>query len=540
MFQTRLSASVDLVLNLTLLISLSILSGFLEKRLKKESLSRTLLQGLLFGLTAIIGMTRPFTLGPGIQFDGRSVMISLCALYFGAPAAAAAVVLTMAYRILLGGSGTLMGILVILSSALIGLFARHRLKPNEKPPTPLRLFEFGLVVHVVMLALIGTLPAPSILSTLLSIGPPILLLYPLATILAGKILSDQVSAQKIFDALHKSEERFKLSMEASSDGLWDLNVATDDSYYNPAYYRILGYEPGAFPAKGSAWRQRVHSDDRLSAEEANRACILDGKDYLEIEFRMRAKNGDWRWIFSRGKCISRDARGVATRLVGTHVDITERKRIEEQLKTNIREKEILLSEVHHRVKNNLSIISSLLNLQSTMIKSPEQAINAFQNARDRISAMALVHEELYNSPNITKVNMNDYVGRLVSQLSLAYGKEHRVQLNVDVQDAVLSVDTSIPCGLILNELITNAYKYAFPDGRIGAINIRLRIRKDGYAELEVADDGVGMPSEMDIGRADSLGLTLVRLLIEQLNGTLDTRAAEGTRFLMRFPVAQND
>ncbi len=531
-----IAASVDLVLNLTLLVALTVLSGFVDKRVNRNSLPGALIQGALFGATAMIGMARPLVLGPGLIFDGRSVMISLCGLYFGPAAAAVAASASIAYRVALGGGGTLMGVLVALSSAVIGIAARGQMRPEDRPPSPARLYSFGLIVHIAMLCMTVALPDGSGAEVRRRIGVPILLLYPLATILAGKILSDQLESRKMIRALRESEERFQFSMEATNDGLWDLDVKSDTAYYNPAYYRNLGYEPGEFPARGESWRSNIHPEDRERAIAANEACIAGPRDTLDLEFRMRGKDGAWRWIYSRGKCVSRGSDGTALRLVGTHVDITERKRIEEELKRSLEEKEILLREIHHRVKNNLSIISSLLNLQSGMIKTPEQALAAFRNSRERIQAMSLVHEELYKSTDYSRVDMEEYVGKLAGQLAVAYGRDRNIDLVLEIEKIDLDVSTSIPCGLILNELVTNAYKYAFPDRRPGSIRIRLASSPGGFAELTVSDDGIGLPEEADSESTGSLGLTLVRLLTDQLRGTLRIGTDEGTTFSIRFPL----
>jgi two-component sensor histidine kinase len=281
----------------------------------------------------------------------------------------------------------------------------------------------------------------------------------------------------------------------------------------------------------------VHSDDLSRALAANRRCIEEGQDLLEVEYRMRAKNGEWRWIYSRGKCVERDAQGRGTRLVGTHVDMTDRRTTEEQLKRNLVEKEVLLREVHHRVKNNLNIISSLLNLQSSMIRSPADAMSAFENSRDRIMAMSLVHEKLYQSSNYAQVNMQEYVGTLVSQLTVAYGQGRPVRLVFDAAGVFLDVNTSIPCGLIMNELITNAFKYAFPDNREGAISITMHKSASRAVELDISDDGVGMPADVAVERADSLGLTLVRMLVEQLDGSILVTSEHGTSFHIQFSEA---
>ncbi|OHD18846.1 MAG: hypothetical protein A2Y38_11515 [Spirochaetes bacterium GWB1_59_5] len=363
-----------------------------------------------------------------------------------------------------------------------------------------------------------------------------IILYPLATVLAGKILSDQVSAIRNLKALRDSEERFKLSMEATSDGLWDLDVASDRAYYNPAYYHILGYKPDEFEAAGQTWRRLVHPDDYGRALAADRDCIEGRQDFIETEYRMKAKNGDWRWIYARGKCISRGKDGRALRLVGTHLDITDRKVAEERLRRSLAEKEVLLREVHHRVKNNLNVISSLLNLQSAVIETPEQALAAFQNSRDRIKAMSLAHEELYKSQDYSHVDMSEYLGELFNQLLVAYAAKDRISLSLDVKRIVLSVNAAIPCGLIINELITNAFKYAYPGGRQGEVRVSLSELGDGLLELRIADDGIGFSQDQPATVGSSLGLTLVNLLVEQLGGGIQVSSSigSGSDFRIRF------
>jgi PAS domain S-box-containing protein len=537
---------LDLLLNLSFLVALTILSGFLEQRLPRARPAGALMQGLLFGAAAFLGMLKPLNFGPGIIFDGRSVMISLCALYSGPWAAAVSLILPISYRIALGGSGAVMGVSVILASAAMGLVARWRFKPDRRPPSSAQLFLFGLAVHGAMLAFMLTLPEGAGLLALRRVGVFIITIYPLATVLAGKILSDQVRASLNVEALREREERFTLSMEATRDGLWDLDVGSGSTYYNPAYYRILGYEPGEFPPDSESWRERIHPDDLERVLQSNADRIEGRTDQIDIEYRMRAKDGSWKWIYSRGKCVSRDANGRGTRLIGTHVDITGRKDAEAGIRQSLAEKEILLREVHHRVKNNLNIVSSLLSLQAGAIKTPEDAIVAFRNSCDRILAMSLVHEELYKSRDYASVDMGAYMEQLTRQLLMAYGSRDELRLGFDSGGVRLTVSASIPCGLIMSELITNAFKYAFPENRPGSIRVSLSRLEDGQAELCVADDGIGLPPALarDEPAADaysagssSLGLTLVRVLVAQLDGSLAIELDKGTLFRIRFPDA---
>ena len=206
---------LDLLMNLTFLISLTILSDFVESRVPRTSRAGLLLQGLLFGTAAVIGMLKPLVMGPGLIFDGRSIMVSLCAWYFGPLSAFVASLMPLLLRVYMGGSGMIMGVLVVLSSAGIGLVARERNKPEDRPPRTSGLYAFGIAVHAVMVGLMFTLPEGVGLSTFHRVGPFVMMLYPLATILAGKLLSDQIRSRQAVAALRESEARFKLSLEAS-------------------------------------------------------------------------------------------------------------------------------------------------------------------------------------------------------------------------------------------------------------------------------------------------------------------------------------
>ncbi|MBF0411639.1 MAG: GAF domain-containing protein [Desulfamplus sp.] len=199
---------IDLILNLSLLVSLSIVSGFIERHYKTVNVAPTLaltLQGLLFGGAAVLGMMRPLNLGPGLIFDGRSVMVSLCTLFFGPLSGVIAAIMPSAYRMYIGGAGAVTGVLVVFSSFTIGIVTRFYFKPESKPPLFWHLYLFGFIVHVAMLAMMFTLPKGAGMSVVARIGLPVMLLYPLATILAGKILSDQIQSRKQMNELEQSK-----------------------------------------------------------------------------------------------------------------------------------------------------------------------------------------------------------------------------------------------------------------------------------------------------------------------------------------------
>jgi PAS domain S-box-containing protein len=216
-------------------------------------------------------------------------------------------------------------------------------------------------------------------------------------------------------------------------------------------------------------------------------------------------------------------------------DITERKRAEEKIQAALKEKEILLREIHHRVKNNMQIISSLLRLQSKYIKDKEYRV-LFEESQNTIRSMSLIHEKLYNSEDISKVDFKEYIGDLVNSLFHSYGvNTSLITTKINIENVSLGIDFAIPCGLIINELITNSLKYAFPDGRKGEIKIAFSKINENIYELFVGDNGIGIPEEIDIGNTESLGLRLVTMLVnDQLEGEIYLKRNNGTKFRIVF------
>jgi two-component sensor histidine kinase len=217
-------------------------------------------------------------------------------------------------------------------------------------------------------------------------------------------------------------------------------------------------------------------------------------------------------------------------------EITERKKAEEQIKSSLKEKETLLHEIHHRVKNNLAVISSLLNLQ--MINGNDEKLKeALTDSRNRIQTMATIHETLYQSDNLAAINMDTYLSKLASNIFQSYINSDRISLNVETDDIVIKTKQASSIGLIINELISNSLKHAFPDNQTGEINIRLEQREKDKIELIYADNGMGIPEKINWKESDSLGLQLIKTLVEaQLGGTIELRTDNGTCFAIKFEL----
>jgi two-component sensor histidine kinase len=215
-------------------------------------------------------------------------------------------------------------------------------------------------------------------------------------------------------------------------------------------------------------------------------------------------------------------------------DISKRKQVEEQLKVSLKEKEVLLQEIHHRVKNNMMIITSLLLMQSRQIED-EHYREIFNISINRIKSMALIHEKLYRSEDMAKVDFNDYLKDMINTMFESYGLSSRkVALKTGVEGVTFGIDTAIPCGLIINELISNSLKHSFPEDMEGEIKVALRRNDKTEVKLTVSDNGVGMPEDMDFRNTDSLGLTLVIALIKQLKGEIELYREKGTEFVITF------
>jgi two-component sensor histidine kinase len=228
------------------------------------------------------------------------------------------------------------------------------------------------------------------------------------------------------------------------------------------------------------------------------------------------------------------------------IDITARKEAEERIRASLKEKEVLLKEIHHRVKNNLQVITSLLKLQSKYVKD-KHAVEMFVESQQRVKTMALIHEELYKSVDMARIEFAPYVKNLAGQLHRLYGARSRgIALEVQVADVLLDVDRAIPSGLIINELMSNSLKYAFPQAFLAqhkehpnTVRIELQEQNKERLMLRVSDNGIGLPADFDLHNTPTLGMQLVSTLAEQLRGTLDCRNEEGTQITITFASSKH-
>ena len=295
----------------------------------------------------------------------------------------------------------------------------------------------------------------------------------------------------------------------------------------------LGYEIWQYLKDPHFWIDHIHPEDLpIVLENLDRLSELGE---VTCEYRFLHFDGSYRWLRDSMKLLS----DHSIEVIGSVVDISDRKWAEDQIRASLQEKEVMLKEIHHRVKNNLQVVSSLLKLQAGYIED-KRIVEVFKESQNRVSAMALIHEKLYQSEDLAKTNFSEYIHSLATALFRSYSANSRsIQLDLKIQEVRLSIDTAIPCGLIINELISNSLKYAFPAGETGTIQIQLHAQEDHHSDstryqLIVGDSGRGFPSDLNFRHTKSLGLQLVCTLVRQLRGEIDLDHKTGVQFTISF------
>lgn len=244
---------------------------------------------------------------------------------------------------------------------------------------------------------------------------------------------------------------------------------------------------------------------------------------------------DYVWLNVSAIPVALSGENEITRVFMIFEDLTERKKTEKVFRNSLKEKETLIKEVHHRVKNNFQIISSLLSLQSDLIEDKKD-YELFNESNNRIRAMAMIHERLYQSNNLSEIDFEDYTNSICSHLYKVYKKEqNELTTRIEVENIHLPVDLAVPCGLILNELVSNAFKYAFTDRKKGEVFISFKRDENYTCQLKIEDDGIGLPPNV-LENGNTLGLFLVDSLVRQIKGEIKISSSNGTRFQISFPV----
>jgi len=335
--------------------------------------------------------------------------------------------------------------------------------------------------------------------------------------------------------LRASEELFRIMADSAPVMLWRADRTGDCDFFNRRWLEFSGRSMQA--EVGVGWTVGIHPEDF----EPCMSCYVTSfvaRQAFRMEYRLRRADGVYRWILDQG--VPRfSASGVFEGYIGSCVDVTDDReaarnveRLNGALQHRLEEREILLREVHHRVKNNLQLISSLLSLQARLLD--ESARNVVLEGQIRVHSIALVHEKLCESADVSQVDLGEYTRDLVVLLRRAVETPSRIAIDVDMPPLPLSIDQAILCGLIINELLTNALKHAFPGERSGSVLVQAQSLASDRIRLCVRDDGIGLPRELDLEQPSSMGMDLVAILARQLGAELQVERSPGSTFSFTF------
>jgi PAS domain S-box-containing protein len=359
-----------------------------------------------------------------------------------------------------------------------------------------------------------------------------------------KILRDLTAQKKAQESLQHSEQQLRLFVEHVTDyALIQVDLQGRVRVWNPGGQRITGYTEQDIAGKPlSILCTQEDVDNGFLEEELERALKAGSTEEARWFVRKDGRKFWARWVTT----VIRDSNRQPSAFAKVLRDETERKRAEERLRASLLEKDVLLQEIHHRVKNNLQVVVSLLSIQASRLDRHD-VIDILNETQNRVRAIAGIHETLYSSPDLASINFSEYMQQLIQGLFSFYNaKASNISLKVEADDIVLDITQAIPLGLIVNELVTNALKHAFPAGRNGTVRATLRYLEEdlvpdrtldeGSAVLTVEDDGVGLPAGFDVQEQESMGTYLVRILTRQLRGALQVDQDGKTLFRVVFPL----
>jgi PAS domain S-box-containing protein len=357
-----------------------------------------------------------------------------------------------------------------------------------------------------------------------------------------EIAADITERVRTEEALKQSEQRLQFVLQGSRLGFWDWNLETGEVKRNERWAEMLGYRLDDIEFSVKQWTDFIHPDDREMAMKSINDHIEGRTPIHMAEYRMRTKDGRYKWILDQAMAVSVDKNGKVNRMSGTHTDITSSKLAEEKIKALLAEKELMLKEVHHRVKNNMNTVASLLALQEELVKDESAvAAAALKDSRNRVTSMKVLYDKLYRSDDFKETSFREYISPLVEEIVNNFPNRAIVKIEKNIDDFMIDAKKLSSLGIIINELLTNIMKYAFTGRKSGLISISASLT-DNIVRISVRDDGIGMLEPADFSRAEGFGLQLVEMLTRQLGGSIKrengnengTGTGTGTGFTLEF------
>jgi PAS domain S-box-containing protein len=337
-------------------------------------------------------------------------------------------------------------------------------------------------------------------------------------------------------SLKKSESKLESMLQTLVEGMVTVDVDGRINYSNPAAERILNIGKDILGKyyQSREWRQIDENGEPYPQEKLPLSIALtERRAVTNLEHLIIASDGETKWLSVNAAPLF-DEDGVFFGGIASFRDITGRKKSEEQIKNLLKEKELLLNEVHHRIKNNMNTIKGLLTLQLTAEENSEAAAS-IRDAESRVQSMIMLYDRLYSTENFRELSVKEYLQPLTEEIVGSFPNFAKVKIETDIEDFILNVKTLSPLGIIINELLTNLMKYAFIGRDSGLIKVSASV-KDNMAVVYVQDNGVGMPDEIDFKNSTGFGLELVNMLVEQIGGSIRIERGEGTRFVLEFTV----
>ena len=338
--------------------------------------------------------------------------------------------------------------------------------------------------------------------------------------------------------LRRSEHKFRIVLDHSRDVIYQTNIGSSQyEYMSSSVEEMLGIDAEKVMAGGPDMiLERVHPDDMQrmkQRQEQNQLKTVEETIVEDSEFRVKRADGSYAWVNNK-RAVVHDDDGEPVAIVGNVRDISVHKEQVDKLDQSLNEKQTLLAEIHHRVKNNLAIVSSLIELQKEEVD--EELRPAFGTVQARIKSIALIHEKLYENTIFSEVELSDYLRELSSMLSDTYlSQDHDISIDLNLENVKVDMTLAVPVGLICNELINNSFKHAFNEQMKGTVTITLK-DLGGYVEVSVADTGKGLPEGFSLDSSQSLGVTLLQVLTQQIRGELEAITDGGSRFILTFPA----
>ncbi len=557
---------VGLLQNVAILLSFSMLYDyFWIKKEKDRNIYTKVFTGLILGGIGFILMKTPWTLYPGLVFDTRSIMLAISGLFFGFIPTLIAILITGFIRFFMGGDGMWMGIGVIVSSGLIGILWNVLRSSDKKDIGHKELFILGILVHVLMLSCTLFLPGEKIISTLKTIALPVIILYPLGTMILGRLLVKQRQSREIRKELKISEQRWQFALEGNGDGVWDWNTKTNEVFFSKQWKAMLGFKEDEIANKFEEWDKRIHPDDKKKTYHDLEKYLQGKSNVYYNERRIQCKDGTYKWILDRAKIMEVDDKGKPLRLIGTHKDITHEKAYEYKLKESNKEYQALNEEYlaqNEELAENLEKTEKLLSdlerakikaeesdrLKSAFlanmiheIRTPKNAIIGFSELlgkenRDKKSELYVTHvknagkkllriiDDIIDISKIesnqlaieeTSCNIYDVLNEAVNlyQENDVY-KSKDLLLKLSVPDNAVNLNiTTDPIRLrqVVDNLLSNAVKYTDK----GSIEVKLEVDEVKKNLLfTVSDTGIGIRKEDHIKVFDRFMQSYSKRLIE--------------------------